>query len=420
MDPRINASSIWQGLDLRDRRSLLNLIAAPIIGLAAARLLYSLISSRPNAQNTVLASPRKSLQLLSKQDPDSLPYPPDALPGARDIDTPYGNVRAYEWGPEDGRKVLFVHGISTPCVAFAGMAKLLAENGCRVMLFDLFGRGYSDAPDPKMYRQDMKLWTSQILLVLTSSKLAWTGSDRFTMIGYSMGGGISASFTSYFPELVESLVLVAPGGLIRSHRISRVNKFLCGNLLPEFLVYRIVGQRLMGSPLPPGVKHTKPTEQSTTGPVEAAQAEVPSHPAHEKDLEAALFSDKPAISPAKVVSWQVGVHPGFVPSFISSIKYAPVTGELETARWEMIGRRCSARRVAPPEKAARMPGLKEGKVLILLGEQDPIIVANEIEEDAIAALGAENVEVVRLQGAHDLPVVNSHGCADAIFQFWEG
>ena len=45
------------------------------------------------------------------------------------------------------------------------MAKLLVERGCRVILFDLFGRGYSDAPDPEMYRQDIGLWSSQILLV---------------------------------------------------------------------------------------------------------------------------------------------------------------------------------------------------------------------------------------------------------------
>lgn len=50
-----------------------------------------------------------------------LPYPPDVLPGARDVDSPYGSLRVYEWGPEDGRKVLMVHGISTPCISLGNL-----------------------------------------------------------------------------------------------------------------------------------------------------------------------------------------------------------------------------------------------------------------------------------------------------------
>ena len=72
---------------------------------------------------------------LKKEEQDELPYPPSALPGARDVETPYGNIRVYEWGPEEGRKVLLVHGISTPSVALAKMARALVKRGHRVMLF---------------------------------------------------------------------------------------------------------------------------------------------------------------------------------------------------------------------------------------------------------------------------------------------
>jgi hypothetical protein len=44
-------------------------------------------------------------------------------------------MRVYEWGPEDGRKVVFVHGISTPCVSLGSIAHGLVKKGCRVMLF---------------------------------------------------------------------------------------------------------------------------------------------------------------------------------------------------------------------------------------------------------------------------------------------
>lgn len=72
---------------------------------------------------------------LTKQQQDRLPYAPDALDGARDVATPFGSIRVYEWGPEDGRKVLLVHGISTPCIALVGLAEGLVAKGCRVMLF---------------------------------------------------------------------------------------------------------------------------------------------------------------------------------------------------------------------------------------------------------------------------------------------
>ncbi|KAI7626057.1 hypothetical protein KC319_g17603, partial [Hortaea werneckii] len=184
------------------------------------RMLYIAAAAAPLAAYTGFRLFRSLATLKRRPDLNSLPYPPNALPGARDVDTPYGNTRVYEWGPEDGRKVLLVHGISTPCIALANLADSLVEKGCRVMLFDLFGRGYSDTPDPARYPQDTQLFSSQILCVLASSKLAWTGPNRFTLVGYSLGGGIGASFASYFPELVEGLVLIAPSGLLRPKHIS--------------------------------------------------------------------------------------------------------------------------------------------------------------------------------------------------------
>ena len=101
-------------------------------------------------------------------------------------------------------------------------------------------------------------------------------------------------------------------------------------------------------------------------------------------------------------------HPGFLPAFISSIQYAPVTGEHE--RWRMIGRRQSA-------KAESEERLREGKVLVLLGKQDNVVVASEVEEDATEMFGREHVGCVTLEGGHDVPIVNARGCADAMMGF---
>jgi hypothetical protein len=77
------------------------------------------------------------LPRLSGDELKELPYPPNALPGARDVDSPYGSIRVYEWGPEDGEKILLVHGISTPSIALTDLAYKLVEKGCRVMLFGM-------------------------------------------------------------------------------------------------------------------------------------------------------------------------------------------------------------------------------------------------------------------------------------------
>ena len=78
---------------------------------------------------------RAPAETSSSQPPEPVPYPPDALPGGRDVETAYGRIRVYEWGPETGDKVVLMHGISTPCVALGDMAKEFVRNGCRVMLF---------------------------------------------------------------------------------------------------------------------------------------------------------------------------------------------------------------------------------------------------------------------------------------------
>lgn len=72
---------------------------------------------------------------LSVQEAGALPYPPDAYPGARDVASPYGSLRVYEWGPEDGRRIVMVHGITNPSVALGGVAEGLVDRGSRVILF---------------------------------------------------------------------------------------------------------------------------------------------------------------------------------------------------------------------------------------------------------------------------------------------
>jgi hypothetical protein len=111
-----------------------------IMATAAATAVASLASLGlrklwPKDQKIIPGPLTTAIPNMSKEDLKGIAYQPDHFPGARDVVTPYGNIRVYEFGPEDGRKVLFIHGISTSCMTLSDIAMPLSLKGCRVMLF---------------------------------------------------------------------------------------------------------------------------------------------------------------------------------------------------------------------------------------------------------------------------------------------
>lgn len=352
-----------------------------------------------NNKGVIIPSPRTTLlPKLAYAERLNLPYPPDVLPGARDVESPYGTFRVFEFGPEDGRKVLLVHGISTPCLALGGVAHALVEKGCRVMLFDLPGRGYSDVPAD--IDHDIRLFTSQILIVLASSKLSWIGPGGFSLIGYSLGGGISAAFTSYFPDLVSSLVLIAPSGLIRDHHISWTSRMIyTKHTIFEPLLLRIVKSRLQ-KPLYPPKKGAQgqPDPDEYANVKTAVQAEVNI----EGNQHVVLSKSYPNITIEAAVNHQVVNHQGFVKAFMSSIRYGPI--QKQHPLWRRIGHRLKE---------------KDEMALIVLGERDPIINVHEIQKDALDVLEGR-VQFVVMDAGHEAPVAKGPEVADYIWEFWEG
>jgi len=154
--PGISRSKLKLNLQLPDLQNPYVLYgAASVGGLLLLGTVSSVLRSGPSR---IIPSPVESkLPKLSPEEVAELPYPPDALPGARDVKSPYGNVRVYEWGPEDGDKILLIHGISTPGIAMADLAHKLVRRGCRVMMF---GWSPSSLPVPTNMEvsQQRRLW----------------------------------------------------------------------------------------------------------------------------------------------------------------------------------------------------------------------------------------------------------------------
>ena len=379
------------------------------VAVAAGLRLYK-INNGSIRDVQVVPSPIDTLiPKLSEAEAADLPYPPDAYPGARDVASPYGILRVYEWGPENGRKVILVHGISNPCVALGAIAHGLVDNGCRVVLLDLPGRGYSSTPIPTPH--STRLYTTTILLALVSSPISWTGNGKtFSLIGYSLGGGIAANFASYFPSLVSSLVLLAPAGLIRGTHITLSNKFLYNTgLVNETTLEGIIKARLKRGD--PPTKPTTPKENVV--PPAPVTGELPnSSPTKAPELSRA----RAGIELPKVFEWQVDNHPGFVKSFISSIRHGPIKDQ--HSDWRLIGRRLNAQNTSSEIMHAEK-GLQNGKVLIIGGSEDVFIVKDELIEDATEVLGVNNVAFQFIDAGHDLPVTKSQEIVDCVLKFWQ-
>jgi len=118
-----------------------------------------------------------------------------------------GRVRYWVFGPEDGTKVVLIHGLSVPAITWKDVAPPLASKGYRVLTYDLYGKGYSEAPQTTY---DTNLFVTQLALLM--QYVHW---EHANIVGFSMGGGIAAAFAATFPQLVESkVVLISSGGVI--------------------------------------------------------------------------------------------------------------------------------------------------------------------------------------------------------------
>ncbi|EIT80380.1 Alpha/Beta hydrolase protein [Aspergillus flavus] len=383
------------------------LAATGAASLTVGLLLRSLLTDK-HPQGSVLHCPRAIVSSsASEAENGEIPLPNDVLPGARDVPTPYGSMRVYEWGPVDGPKVLFVHGITTPCIALGGVAHALADQGCRVMLFDLFGRGYSDCPSD--LPQDDRLFATQILLALSTSSVSWTGagSGKFSLVGYSLGGGIAASFASFFPQLLSSLVLIAPAGLIRDSQISFQSRLLYSRgLIPERVLGFLVGRRLRAGPL----TTPKPKSQKINA-ADALTEELPSQGGANTQLLSRAY---PHVTVPGAVKWQVNCHAGFVHAFMSSMQHGPILQQRQRESWERLGEYLSAQSKLSPEEQ-QDNGLPSDKVIIMCGEHDSVIVKDELVPDATSALQG-NVEFRYFNAGHEFPSTKYDDVARALLE----
>jgi 4,5:9,10-diseco-3-hydroxy-5,9,17-trioxoandrosta-1(10),2-diene-4-oate hydrolase len=108
-----------------------------------------------------------------------------------------------------GEVVLFLHG-SGPGASghsnFKGNYPALVSAGYRCIVPDIIGYGFSDKPDDV----DHPL---SFFVQCIKQTLDCAGVEKCTVVGNSLGGAIAIGLALDFPDLVEKLILMAPGGL---------------------------------------------------------------------------------------------------------------------------------------------------------------------------------------------------------------
>jgi pimeloyl-ACP methyl ester carboxylesterase len=124
--------------------------------------------------------------------------------------------------------VVLVHGFSVPYFIFDPTFHFLSQNGFRVLRYDLFGRGFSDRPH---VNYNLDLFVRQLTHLLDALRL----TRPVNLIGLSMGGPITATFTARYPQRVDKLVLIDPAGA-RRVVFSRILKVLATPLVGEAIL----------------------------------------------------------------------------------------------------------------------------------------------------------------------------------------
>ncbi|MFK8020953.1 MAG: alpha/beta fold hydrolase [Pseudomonadales bacterium] len=109
----------------------------------------------------------------------------------------------------EGPVVVFLHG-SGPGASghsnFKGNYPFLVEQGHRCLVPDLVGFGYSDKPDDREYTLDF-------FVECLKQMLDVAGVQRCAVVGNSLGGAVAIGLALYYPEMVDKLILMAPGGM---------------------------------------------------------------------------------------------------------------------------------------------------------------------------------------------------------------
>lgn len=118
--------------------------------------------------------------------------------------TKSGEEISYYQGQPQEKKILLIHGNFSSASEWKELVAKL-ENKYELLVPDLRGFGDSSYNNPTSDLIDLAVDLKELV-----DEVAW---NTFSVIGWSLGGGVSAEFAHLLPEKVEKLILTASMGL---------------------------------------------------------------------------------------------------------------------------------------------------------------------------------------------------------------
>jgi pimeloyl-ACP methyl ester carboxylesterase len=143
-------------------------------------------------------------------------------------------------GPDDGPPVVLIHGYSVPYFLWDHVFPVLADEGFRVLRYDLYGRDFSDRP-----RADYNpaLFDRQLVELLDALEM----SESVALVGISMGGAVAVVFTADHPDRVTKAALISPFGFPQDLGLGPRLMKIPG--IGEYLI-NVIGDRVFKGRLP--------------------------------------------------------------------------------------------------------------------------------------------------------------------------
>lgn len=151
-------------------------------------------------------------------------------PQAQTAHGEYGAINYSLSGPEHGEVVVCLHGLNGSRLLFHELSAALSAAQYRVLCFDLYGHGLSNAPPVDLCpcaqlrrcsrnipggaprgRYDLEFFVEQMEDLL---ELVGLGDAKVNIIGFSLGGAIAVAFAQRYPLRVLRLVPMSPSGFI--------------------------------------------------------------------------------------------------------------------------------------------------------------------------------------------------------------
>lgn len=120
------------------------------------------------------------------------------------------------------KSIVCIHGIGGSHTQFSDATLALVDAGFRVIRYDLIGRGYSDFPEDNCF--DDVAHVKQLRRLIESQNLQ---NKKISLLAHSMGGAIATLYVEQYHSEIESVVLLAPAGLMQPGPISLIRS-CCG------------------------------------------------------------------------------------------------------------------------------------------------------------------------------------------------